>query len=127
MHITQHTTKYKISTSIYISDSPCPHQTLPFSIFFFFDQALNQSMVACAAAHLHAAMALQKVSNSNLQVRFCNGEFMGKRLTLQHRKQDVKYIPNLKWKVCVSSLIANTAAESKVFCSMYFGETNVSI
>ncbi|CAK9329067.1 unnamed protein product [Citrullus colocynthis] len=59
-------------------------------------------------------MALQKVSNSNLQVRFCNGEFMGKRLTLQHRKQDVKYIPNLKWKFCVSSLIANTPAESKL-------------
>lgn len=78
-------------------------------------------MVACAdgrvslsaAANLHGAMALQKIRNSKLQVRFSNGEFMGKKLVaLQRRKQDVTDIPNARRKVCMS-LIANIAAESK--------------
>ncbi|XP_008458581.2 glucose-1-phosphate adenylyltransferase large subunit 3, chloroplastic/amyloplastic-like isoform X1 [Cucumis melo] len=72
-------------------------------------------MVASAAAHLHTAMALQKITNSNMpQVRFCNGEFMGKKLKLQNTKQNINCVPNLKRKLCVSSLIANIAAESKL-------------
>ncbi|XP_022138307.1 glucose-1-phosphate adenylyltransferase large subunit 3, chloroplastic/amyloplastic-like [Momordica charantia] len=79
-------------------------------------------MVACAdgrvslsaAAHLHAAMALPKITNSKLQVRFCNGEFMGRKLTLQQRKQNfTNIIPNVRRKVRMS-LIANIAAESKL-------------
>lgn len=85
-------------------------------------------MVACAdgrvslsaAAHLHAAMALPKITNSKLQVRFCNGEFMGRKLTLQQRKQDfTNIIPNVRRKVRMS-LIANIAAESKASWCNYF-------
>ncbi|KAG7013576.1 Glucose-1-phosphate adenylyltransferase large subunit 1, chloroplastic [Cucurbita argyrosperma subsp. argyrosperma] len=67
------------------------------------------------AAHLHGAMALQKIRSSILQVRFCNGELMGKKLTLQQRKHAVNYIPNARRKVRVSSLLANIAeSESKL-------------